>query len=242
MNMIKVTGDPGTSVRKFMEFPYIEQFAVLKKHGFKVLPYGVAGNENEAAHIAMKIGYPVAMKILSSEIEHKTDVGGVKVNIKNADALRIVYREIVDNAKTAGKRIDGILVQKMARKGIELIIGGKKDAQFGHMIVLGLGGIYVEIFRDVTARICPINRVEIEEMVGELKSHPLIDGARGAKPINRRALEDIIMKACRMMAKEDFKELDLNPVIFDHSGCDIVDVRFATAAGRNIRSSVQNRG
>lgn len=203
----------------------IEDFALLEKHGFTLLPYKLAKSEKEAVDAARKIGYPVALKIVSPEIEHKTDVGGVKVNIRNDESLALAYRDVVQSA--AGKKIDGVLVQKMARKGVELIIGGKKDPQFGHMMVLGLGGIYVEIFRDVSARICPLVSSDVEEMVAELKSHPLLEGARGKKPINKKALQQLILKACNFMQKEDIKEMDLNPVVFDDQGCDIVDARFS---------------
>ena len=117
-------------------------------------------------------------------------------------------------------------VQKMARKGIELIIGGKKDPQFGHMIVLGMGGVYVEVFKDVTARICPITKQDIIEMVNELQTHPLLTGVRGMGPINLNQLYSLMVKTSKMIVKEDIKELDLNPVIFDGKGYDIVDVRF----------------
>jgi acyl-CoA synthetase (NDP forming) len=203
----------------------VEDFALLEKHGFTLLPYRLAKSEKEALDAAKKIGYPVALKIVSPEIEHKTDVGGVKVNVRNDESLALAYRDVVQSA--AGKKVDGVLVQKMARKGVELIIGGKKDPQFGHMMVLGLGGIYVEIFRDVSARICPLISSDVEEMVSELKSHPLLEGARGKKPINKKALEQLILKACGFMQKEDIKEMDLNPVVFDDKGCDIVDARFS---------------
>lgn len=201
-----------------------EDFATLEKHGFKLLPYVLARDENEAARAASKIGYPVAMKIVSKEIEHKTDFGGVKINITNEEILRHAYRQIMDGAK--GKTVDGMLVQKMARKGIELIIGGKKDPQFGHMLVLGLGGIYVEIFKDISARICPVETSDINEMISELKAHPIIDGARGGKPINKKKIVELVLNTCRFMQKEDLKELDLNPVVCDERGCDIVDARF----------------
>ncbi len=203
----------------------MDDFSLLEKHGFKLLPYALAGSEEDAARAAKKIGYPVAMKIVSPDILHKTDVGGVRVNVKSEEAMRIAYREIVQSA--AGKKVDGVLIQKMARKGVELIIGGKKDPQFGHMIVLGLGGIYVEIFRDISARICPLVPPDVDEMVAELKVHPLLEGARGKKPINRKALEQLIIRACAFMQKEDIKEMDLNPVVFDEEGCDIVDARFS---------------
>lgn len=202
-----------------------DDFSLLEKYGFKLLPYFLAKNEEEALKFANKIGYPVAMKIVSPEIEHKTDVGGVKINVKNVEALKLSFKEIMQSA--SGKKVDGVLVQKMARKGVELIIGGKKDPQFGHMIVLGLGGIYVEIFRDISARICPLLPSDVEEMVAELKVHPLLEGARGGKPIDKKSLEQLVMKVCAFMLKEDLKEMDLNPVIFDEKGCDIVDARFS---------------
>jgi acyl-CoA synthetase (NDP forming) len=203
----------------------IDDFALLEKNGFRLLPYKLAKSEGEAAAAAMKIGYPVAMKIVSPQIEHKTDLGGVRVNIKNEDALRLAYREIMYSCR--GKPVDGMLVQKMARKGVELIIGGKKDPQFGHMIVLGLGGIYVEIFRDISARICPLVPEDVDEMIAELKVHPLLEGARGKKPINKKMLQELVLKACLFMQKENIKEMDLNPVVFDENGCDIIDARFS---------------
>ncbi|MCI0504014.1 acetate--CoA ligase family protein [Candidatus Micrarchaeota archaeon] len=203
----------------------IDDFALLEKHGFRLLPYRIAKCEDDAVKAAAAIGYPVALKIVSPQIEHKTDVGGVKVNIKKEDVLRLTYRDIIQSAN--GKKVEGVLVQKMARKGVELIIGGKKDPQFGHMIVLGLGGIYVEIFRDISARICPLAAADVDEMVSELKVHPLLEGARGKKPINKKALETLVLRACAFMVKEDIKEMDLNPVVFDEEGCDIVDARFS---------------
>ncbi len=202
----------------------MDDFGLLEKYGFKLLPYSIVSNEEGAAQAARKLKYPIAMKIVSPEIEHKSDIGGVRVNIRSEEALRLVYREIMEGVK--GKTIQGMLVQKMARKGVELIIGGKKDPQFKHMIIIGLGGIYVEIFRDVSARICPLETKDIEEMLSELKSHPLLEGARGKKPINKKALEALVLKASKMMVKEDLKEMDLNPVICDELGCDIVDARF----------------
>ncbi|MFA5050303.1 MAG: acetate--CoA ligase family protein [Candidatus Micrarchaeia archaeon] len=202
----------------------IDDFRLLEKNNFKLIPYDVAKSKKDAVSKAKKMGYPVAIKIISSDIAHKTDVGGVKINIKNEESLSLAYDEIIFNSK--GHVIDGVLIQKMARKGLELIIGGKCDPQFGHMIVLGLGGIYVEVFRDITARLCPITKEDVVEMVYELKAHPLIMGTRGQKAINFKSLEILLFKTCRFMAKENIQEIDLNPVIFDSKGCDIVDIRF----------------
>lgn len=202
----------------------IDDFDFLEKNNFKLLPYALAKSEDEAVGHAKKIGYPVVLKVVSPEISHKTDVGGVIVGIKNHMALSAAYQEIMENTK--GKRVDGVLVQKKARKGIELIVGGKKDEQFGHTIVLGLGGIYVEVFRDISARICPISKEDVKEMVLELKSHPILLGMRGKKAIHMKTLERLVLNVCRFMQKEDISEIDLNPVVFNEKGCDIVDVRF----------------
>ncbi|MDD5023262.1 MAG: acetate--CoA ligase family protein [Candidatus ainarchaeum sp.] len=202
----------------------LDDFKLMEKNNFKLIPYYIAKSEEEAVSISEKIGYPVAMKIVSDDIPHKTDFGGVKINLKNELAVRLAYKEISDNVKKF--KIEGILIQKMARKGVELIIGGKKDPTFGHMIVLGLGGIYVEVFRDITARICPIKKEDVIEMVYELRSHPLITGTRGKKSINMKSLEDLMLKTCKLMKTENLVEIDLNPIIFDSKGCDIVDVRF----------------
>ncbi len=213
----------------------LEDFELLKKNGFRLLPYGWARTKVEAHMIAKHLGYPVALKIISDEISHKTDVGGVKIGIKNDQSLSLAYDEIMENVskpetgnrKSPSASIKGILVQKMARKGVELIIGGKKDAQFGHVIVLGLGGVYVEIFRDISARLCPISEKDVEEMIEELKSHPIITGARGQKGISVSGLKELMLATCRLLQKEDLKELDLNPVIFDQNGYDIVDARMS---------------
>lgn len=203
----------------------LQEFKLLKRHGFKLLPYSLVKNEKQALLAAEKIGYPVVMKLISPQASHKTDVGGVRLNIRNHVGVKLVFKEFRDIARTKRLTLKGVLVQKMARKGVELIVGGKWDNQFGPMIVLGLGGIYVEIFRDISARLCPVTRKDVEEMVSELKSHPLLLGARGKKGINIHVLEDVVMKVCRLMKKERLKELDLNPVIFDEKGGDLVDVR-----------------
>jgi acetyl-CoA synthetase (ADP-forming) len=203
----------------------LPEFRVLKKYKIPVLPYGIAKNKKEAAEIAEKIGYPVALKLISPQVSHKTDVGGVKIKITDRKRLIHAYEDIMENREKI--EVTGVLVQKMARKGVELIIGGKKDPQFGHMMILGMGGVYVEVFRDITARICPINKRDVAEMVGELRTHPLITGIRGMRPINLGKLYGLMVKASKMITEEDMEELDLNPVIFDGEGYDIVDVRFS---------------
>ncbi|MBI2079682.1 acetate--CoA ligase family protein [Candidatus Micrarchaeota archaeon] len=204
----------------------LKDFQLLEKNGFELLPYGVGKTFEECAAIAKKIKYPVALKLISPDATHKTEVGGVKIGVNSDEGLCVAYKDMVNSAKKHKIKIDGILVQKMARKGIELIIGGKLDQQFGHMIVLGLGGIYVEIFRDISARLCPISARDVDEMIAELKSHPLITGARGKKAIAIKDVRKIMLSTCKFMAREKIKEIDINPLICDEKGCDIVDVRF----------------
>lgn len=212
-------------VDKTINMTIVEDFRLLEKNGFKLIPYKIAKNQEEALEAAKKLKFPIAMKIISAEIEHKSDFGGVKIDIRSEEALKIAYQEMMERNK--GKKIEGVIIQKMARKGVELIIGGKKDPQFGQMLVLGLGGIYVEIFKDVSARICPVKEKDVQEMISELKSHPLLEGARGKRPINKKALEKLVIRASEFMIKEDIKEMDLNPVICDEFGCDIIDARFS---------------
>ncbi|MFH1222600.1 MAG: acetate--CoA ligase family protein [Candidatus Micrarchaeota archaeon] len=202
----------------------VDDFKLLEKNGYRLLPYGLAKSEADALALAKKFGYPIAMKIVSPAIIHKTDVGGVKLGIRNDEVLRHHYNELT--ASASGKKVDGVLVQKMARRGVELIIGGVYDQQFGHMIILGFGGVYVEVFKDITARICPITNDDVKEMVMELKAHPILLGARGKKAINIDGLESLMVKTCKFMVKEQIREIDLNPVIFDERGYDIVDARF----------------
>ncbi len=204
----------------------IDDYKLLEKHGFELIPYGLAVGLQDALKIAKRIGYPIAMKIISPQATHKTDVGGVRIGIKNEEMLKLVHREFEEIAKLNKLQVDGILVQKMARRGIELIVGAKRDEQFGQLIILGLGGIYVEIFRDISARLCPINEQDVDEMIEELQSHPIITGTRGKKAINIKELKRLMLNVCRFVAKEDITEMDLNPVIFDENGGDIIDVRF----------------
>ncbi len=201
----------------------LEDFAKLKKYAFPLIPYAVAHSKEEALKAATKLKYPIVLKIISETISHKTEFGGVVINIKTPESLSIAYDEMMQ--RTKGNKIDGVLVQKMARKGVELIVGIKKDAQFGHMIVLGLGGIYVEIFKDISARLCPITKTDVEEMVDELKSHPILKGARGKKAIDLKSLTSLMLKVSDFAIKEDIKEMDLNPVVFDEKGFDLIDVR-----------------
>ncbi len=193
----------------------MEEFELAKKAGFELAPYQIINNEKELEKL--KIRFPVALKLISKEITHKTDKGLVKLNIMNKEELKAAYQEL---KKYKGK----IIVQKMIRDGVELIVGGIVDAQFGNMVVLGLGGIYVEIFRDVTARICPITEEDIDEMIKELKSHPIIEGARGKK-LYIKGIKKAVLSMCYLLKNNKVKEVEVNPLICTKNECYAVDIR-----------------
>jgi len=203
-------------------------FSILDKYGIPRLPFSVAKSEEEAALSASKIGFPVAMKLISGEDTalHKTDIGGVVLNVASQGEAKGVY---ADFRKRFGSRLTGVLVQKMATKArgsVELIVGGKKDAQFGQLVMLGLGGIFVEAYRDVTFRVCPISSEDAFEMIHELRSFQMLMGIRGGKPADLQVLAGTIVKVSRLLEKENPSEFDINPLLVDERGCVALDVRF----------------
>jgi len=200
---------------------YSDALELVKRYQIDFAEGIVVRNVEDAVKFAE---YPVALKVVSDEILHKTDKGCVKLNIKDEQTLRKTYPEILLNAGQA--KIDGILVQKMAKPGIELIIGGRKDEQFGPVILFGLGGIFVEIFKDFSLRLCPIDRSDALEMISEMKAYPLLTGARGRKPVDLEAIAGLLQKVSKLLwENKNIQELDLNPVIAYEKGCCAVDVR-----------------
>lgn len=171
-------------------------------------------NPDEAARAAAKLGFPSVMKILSEDISHKTDFGGVKLNLKNEEEVRTAYAEIMKSAKKKAPKakIDGVIVQPMLKKGWELILGAKHDPTFGPVVLCGLGGIFVEIFKDAAIRVVPFDKQEAHEMLEELKGYSILTGARGEKPYDIDAVVDAIMKLSRLIADfPEIKEIDINP-------------------------------
>lgn len=188
----------------------------------------MAKDEAEAVKHATKIGYPLVLKIVSPDIIHKTDVGGVIIGIKNADGVRIGYKQIVANMKKhePKARIMGVLIQEMAPAAIEVIVGSVKDPQFGPAVMFGLGGIFVEVLKDVTFRIAPIDRDEATEMISEVKAFPLLKGYRNMPPADVNAISDMLLNTSRLVTDHpEIKELDLNPIIVYEKGAKAVDAR-----------------
>ncbi|MCX6771816.1 MAG: acetate--CoA ligase family protein [Candidatus Micrarchaeota archaeon] len=199
-------------------------FPLLSKYGISYPRTEIAPTRMRAVEAAEGMGYPVALKISSSQVLHKTDRGGVLLGLKNKDEVQKGHDLLI--ARFSHVKIDGIIVQRMAGKeSVELIIGGKRDAQFGQLIMLGMGGIFVEVMRDVVFRVCPITRKDAQEMICELRAYPILAGARGRKPVNKSALVNALVKVSALLEKENPAEFDINPLMADEKGCVAVDMR-----------------
>jgi acyl-CoA synthetase (NDP forming) len=206
----------------------IESKELLKAARIPVVETRLATTKKEAMEIAAKLGFPVVLKIVSPDVVHKSDAGGVKLSIQNATQAGRAYTEILANIKKHYPRakIAGITVQKMAKQGIEIIIGMTKDAQFGPVIMFGLGGILVEVLKDVSFRIVPMTKRDASEMIAEIKGYPILKGYRGQDPADIPYLEDLIVKVSEFVDKNpEIKELDLNPVFAYKDGALAVDAR-----------------
>ena len=203
---------------------------VLRAYGFPLPKSELAKNENEAVKIAKKIGYPVVMKIASPQIIHKSDAGGVKVNLTNDNEVKVTFKEIVNNAKKYNKKaqIQGVLVVEMVKGGKEMIIGSKLEPGFGPVVMLGMGGIYVEVLKDVTFRLAPVTDSEVNDMISSIKTKKLLEGVRGEKPSDLKKLSECIQRLSQLVTDfKEIKELDMNPVLVmeNGKGCKILDVR-----------------
>ena len=212
--------------RKFLLEP--EAKTVCTKYGIPVTKFKVAKNEAEAVKFAEEIGYPTVLKIVSPDIIHKSDVGGVIVDLKTAKEVRNAYKQILRNVKRheADAKIVGVLVQEMAPSSTEVIIGAVKDPQFGPAVMFGLGGIFVEVLKDVTFRVAPITVDEAREMITEVMAYPLLKGYRNLPPADIEAIVQILLKTSRLvMEHQEIKELDLNPVMVYEKGAKTVDAR-----------------
>ncbi|MEK6877661.1 MAG: acetate--CoA ligase family protein, partial [Thermoproteota archaeon] len=203
---------------------------VLRAYGFPVPKSILATKDKEAIQAAKKIGFPVVMKIASPQIIHKSDAGGVKVGLKNPQEVKIAFKEIIKNAKKYDKKaiIKGVLVQEMVKGGKETIIGSKLEPGFGPVVMFGMGGIYVEVLKDVTFRLAPITDKESDEMISSIKTTKLLQGVRGEKPSDIKKLSECIQRLSQLVSDfKEIKELDMNPVlVFENGkGCKAVDVR-----------------
>ncbi|MEM2856037.1 MAG: acetate--CoA ligase family protein [Candidatus Nitrosocaldaceae archaeon] len=207
-----------------------EGYEILKAYGLPIPSRRVVNNEEDAVIAAKDIGYPLVLKIVSPDIIHKSDAGAVKVNLRDEREVREAYNTIISNVKryNPNARITGILVEEMVKNGKEVIIGAKKDPKFGPIVMFGLGGIYVEVLKDVTFRLAPIGNKEARRMINEIKMSKLLDGVRGEKPSDKIKLAECIERLSQLVNDfPEISEIDMNPVMVleEGKGCKVVDVR-----------------
>jgi acyl-CoA synthetase (NDP forming) len=199
---------------------------IMKAYGIPMPPYGTATTADEAVTVSKSIGFPVVLKILSKDILHKSDAGGVKINLKTEEEVRKAFTEIMDNAKKYGKdkSIDvdlsrGVFVSDFADMGTEMIVGVTKDPQFGHALMVGLGGIFVEVLKDVSFRLIPFTEMDAREMLKELKAYKILEGIRGEEPRDVDALVKIMLAVSKMIEENpEIIELDCNPTFVYQTG------------------------
>lgn len=201
---------------------------ILEAYGLPLPQSGLAQTPDEAIQLAEKIGYPVVMKIASPQITHKSDAGGVQVGLTDKDSVKRAFTEIVANAKRydPDAEIKGCLVVEMVKGGKEIIIGCKQEPGMGPMLMLGMGGIYVEVLKDVTFRLAPVTALEARGMIDSIKTKKLLEGVRGEQPSDLEALAECIQRVSQLITENpQIKELDMNPVLVMEKGCKILDVR-----------------
>jgi len=205
-----------------------ESKKILKQAGIPVVETKLAKTQKEAVSLSQKMGFPVALKIASPDVIHKSDSGGVKLSVNSVAEVKKSYDEILKKVRKQypDAVVHGVSVQKMFQPGTEVIIGTSKDPQFGPVIMFGLGGIFVELLKDVSFRVIPVERRDAQEMIKEIKGYPLLQGYRGKEPANLSALVEIILKISKLIEENpQIKELELNPVLAYQNKAVAVDAR-----------------
>jgi acyl-CoA synthetase (NDP forming) len=206
----------------------VESKELLKKAGIPIVEAKLARSKKEAVSLSKEMGFPVVLKISSPDVIHKSDSGGVKLGLANATQVGKAYNEIISSIKKTYPKaeIQGVSVQPMAPSGVEVIVGMSKDPQFGPVLMFGLGGILVEVLKDVSFRIVPVTERDAQEMIREIKGYPILEGYRGQKPASIPALEKLIVKVSQFVEKNpQIKELDLNPIFAYPDKAVAVDAR-----------------
>lgn len=213
----------------------IESKEFLKQAGINIIDTKLATSREEAISVSRQFGFPVGLKIASPDIVHKSDAGGVKLGLKTAKQVSKAYEDILEaiRQKHPQARIQGVSVQKMARPGVEVIIGMSKDDQFGPVLMFGLGGILVEVLKDVSFRIVPLAKRDAAEMLREIKGYPLLEGYRGQEAVDVSHLEELLIKVSDFVEQNpEVKELDLNPIFAYSDGAVAVDARVILEEGK----------
>ena len=229
-NDVKTTYDIIQKALQEKRYELLEPEAkeLIETFGIKTTRHIITSSPADAIQAAVSIGYPVVLKIVSPDISHKTDVGGVKLGIKDDGDVKDAYNEIMRNVKKKqpDARIYGILVQEMATPSTEVIVGGLRDPQFGPAVMFGLGGIFVEVFKDVAFRIAPVEEYEALDMIHDIKGFKILKGFRNMEAMDISALAQTIIQVSNIMVSiEEIKEIDLNPVLIYPKGIKTVDAR-----------------
>jgi len=197
-----------------------EAVQLLEKYGIPYPAHGFARDAEEAARIAEDLGFPVVLKVVSPDVPHKSDAGGVMVGLGDRARVREGFGAVVSRVSSAvpGAQIAGALVCQEARAGFEVIVGALEDETFGPTVMFGLGGIFAEVLRDVSFRVAPLRRRDAQEMVREIQGYPLLSGARGQAPLDVQALVELLLSVSQLVIdRREIRELDLNPVrVYEH--------------------------
>jgi acetyl-CoA synthetase (ADP-forming) len=225
-NVTKIFEQAKSEGRKFL-LEY-EAKAVCQEYGIPVTKVKVSKNAEEAAEFSAQIGYPVVLKIVSPDVIHKFDVGGVILDVNSKEEAKNGFNQILENVKKhkPNAQIDGILIQEMAPSSTEVIVGCIKDAQFGPTLMFGFGGTFVEVMKDVSFRIAPIDEADAREMMTEVKAYPILQGCRGQPPADIETLTKILLNVSKLVIDyPEIRELDLNPIMVYEKGAKTVDAR-----------------
>ncbi len=203
-----------------------EAYELLEHHGLAVPPHRLVSSAEEAETAAADIGYPVVAKIVSPDILHKTEAGGVVLNLNDGGAVRAAYEQITDRARQGRAAVRGVLISRMAPPGTEVIVGVVQDDQFGPVVMFGLGGIFVEVYQDISFRLVPLSKQDAAAMIQEVKAFPMLQGVRGKRSVDLEALTDLLLKVSQIAEENlEIAEMDLNPIILYEKGLSVVDVR-----------------
>jgi acyl-CoA synthetase (NDP forming) len=211
----------------------IEAKQILMKSGINCTDTRLAATKDEAIKLSEQFGYPVVLKVSSVDITHKSDAGGVKVNLKDKVEVENAFDEIIRSCKAAvpKAKIDGVSVQGMAKPGVEVIMGMTKDPSFGPVIMFGLGGVFVEVLKDVSFRVVPIEKFDAKDMINEIKGKRLLEGYRGQEPADVAYLQQMLLKLSDFVnATPEIEEIDMNPVFSYKDGAVVVDARIILSA------------
>ena len=212
--------------------PQDDALRILSTYGLPVITTETASSKTEAVEAAKRIGYPVAMKIVSSDVVHKIDVGGVKLDLNGDRDISEAYDEILKNvkARVPNARIEGVLLQEFVTGGTETIIGIHRDPKFGPLLMFGLGGIYVEAYRDVSFRLAPIRELSADNMISQIRGSKILQGFRGQPPADTKTIAECIERLSQLSVElPDVLELDVNPLVAFANGCRALDARIIIA-------------